>query len=411
MAQSLQESKKSGSSKRFIVIIIAFFMLPIVTAAILYMTNESFKYSANNFLSLLPGNIGGYFENQPTRDEKEELKILIAKHYATLEEDRIVDKLSLVKSEDIKLYNDLLVQLNKLNPKKMTKVKDELRKKEVKGDLLYRLAEQIDLDTNEKFNELAKHYLTLDTKIAVEAIQNSYANNEVNANDLAKVFELLPRENSVKILSSMDSGVSDKIRYLMASDVRNEIDKQINENEYRKNELVRLAMIYEEKDAEELITEIGSVDKFKVDELAVIYSNISYKKAGEVLAKVSDQEFIFDLYNNIKSFEELYDLDENRPVGLAKSVQTIKDYNTKVAELAGVYQRMARPELARIVEQMSTSNEVVVRQDIVDDERIIFTQKQLIIDVLKQFKPNVVKEIMEQLDTKTATELSSSLVE
>lgn len=411
MTTSLQESKKSGKLKVISIAVIAFFMLPIITTAILYFTNENFKYMANDFLDFLPGGLGTYFESQPTREEREELKNQIAEHYITLEEDRIVDKLLLVKSEDIRLYNDLLVQLNRLNAKKMSRVKNEIRNKEIDGDILFQLASDISLENNEKIDSLVRYYSSLNLRAAVVEIESSYERNEIDSEELALVFERLPIDLSARLLTLMDRDISDRIRYSLPIHTRRDIDKKINENIYRENELLRLANIFEEKEVDELFDEIGNEEKFNIEELAVIYSHMSYIKSGKILANINDQEFIFNLYNHIDRYEDLNEIEEGRTVTLAKAVQTIKDYDSKVTELANIYQRMARPELGRIIEQMMRSNEVVITNDLGNSESITFTQEQLIIDVLKQFRPNIITEIMEQLDTRRATELSKKLVQ
>lgn len=410
MAKDLQESTKSGKSNKFIIAIISFFMLPIITVSILYFTNESFKYTANDFLGFLPGRIGGYFENQPTKEEKEELKNQIAKHYISLNEDRIVDKLLLIKGEDVKLYNDLLVHLNKLNPKKMNEVKDELRKREIKGDIIYQIIEEIDLERTAKIDSLVKYYSSLSLMEALTEIKSSFEKNEISSEELALVFERLPIDTGSRLLTLMDTSLSDRIRYLLPSSYRRTIDKQINDNYLREKEFIRLAKIYEEKAVDEIIKDIGNAEKYKIRDLAIIYSNMTYKKSGEILSTVKDQEFLFNLYNEIERYDELNNLNENRSIGLAKSVQTIKDYNAKVLELAEVYQKMPRQDLAKIVEQMMRSNDVVILQE-VGNERIIFTQQQLIVDVLNQFRSNIITEIMGHLDTRRATELSKKLVE
>ncbi|QUH26279.1 hypothetical protein [Serpentinicella alkaliphila] len=410
MAKDLQESTKSGNSNKFIIAIISFFMLPIITVSILYFTNESFKYTANDFLGFLPGRIGGYFENQPTKEEKEELKNQIAKHYISLNEDRIVDKLLLIKGEDVKLYNDLLVHLNKLNPKKMNEVKDELRKREIKGDILYQIIEEIDLERTAKIDSLVKYYSSLSLMEALTEINSSFEKNEISSEELASVFERLPIDTGSRLLTLMDTSLSDRIRYLLPSSYRRTIDKQINDNYLREKEFIRLAKIYEEKAVDEIIKDIGNAEKYKIRDLAIIYSNMTYKKSGEILSTVKDQEFLFNLYNEIDRYDELNNLNENRSIGLAKSVQTIKDYNAKVLELAEVYQKMPRQDLAKIVEQMIRSNDVVILQE-VGNERIIFTQQQLIVDVLNQFRSNIITEIMGHLDTRRTTELSKKLVE
>ena len=111
MADNLQENEKTSYLKGFIITFLAFLFIPIVTMIIMYFTNDNFHYATNNTLTALPGVLGEHFKSLPTKEEKENIKLQIAKYYIDLDEDRLLDKLLIIKGEDEELYNDLLILL------------------------------------------------------------------------------------------------------------------------------------------------------------------------------------------------------------------------------------------------------------------------------------------------------------
>ena len=121
-----EEFKDRSFIKTLSIMLISFISLPLIIMTIMYFNNEGFKDSVNKFLSGLPGKTGGYFQSIPTKQDKEELKKKIAKYYITLDEDRIVDKLLIIKGEDEQLFNDLIILMGRENTGKMEKVKESL---------------------------------------------------------------------------------------------------------------------------------------------------------------------------------------------------------------------------------------------------------------------------------------------
>src|SRR5690606_206212 len=100
-----EDVKQRSFAKILSIILIAFISLPLMTMTLMYFSNDGFRDNANKVLSGLPGRLGNYFGSAPTKEEREEIKKNIARYYIDLDQNRIVDKLLIIKGEDQQLYN------------------------------------------------------------------------------------------------------------------------------------------------------------------------------------------------------------------------------------------------------------------------------------------------------------------
>ncbi|MCC5912028.1 MAG: hypothetical protein JJT76_16535, partial [Clostridiaceae bacterium] len=400
MTDSLRENKK-GIVRPLIIILIAFLILPIMTATVMYFSSENFRYTANDFLTILPGNLGEHFRRIPTSQEKENIKLQIAKNYIDLQEDRLIDKLLIIKGEDEDLYNDLLLLLNRENPMKMRSVKEKLRNKQLSTDLLKRLLEEIDSEKEANIKELANYFSSLKMAEAVREIERTFRSNEVSSEDLALAFENFSRQEAASYLMYLDDDLAYRIKRELKVHTMQEIEKEIKTIESRENDLLKMAKTYEKKSLEDQIQDLGNIDNFRMIDLAVIYKNMPIKTSGKILSYVEDGDFISNLYENINMLEVLSNTEENLTVDLAKTIHIHKNYRSKVKELTSIYERMPMNELTNVVERMLRGNNVYQRHSI-GNEEIVFTEEQLVVDVLRQLRPNKVAELMSQLNTEMA---------
>ncbi|SNR89787.1 hypothetical protein SAMN05446037_1001294 [Anaerovirgula multivorans] len=409
MTTSLQENEKTSNLKGIIVVIIAFLLIPLMTITIMYASNENFRYTTNNFLRILPGNAGGYFRRLPTKEEKENIKVQIAKFYIALEEDRLVDKLLIIKGEDNNLYDDLLILLSKENPMKMRSVKENLRNTQLQSNVLGRVLEEINQEKATKINEYTDYYASLKVTDAILEIERTYKSGELKSEELPLIFENFSTDASANLLIYLDDSISERALYGIKEAKRREIEKKIQEIHSRQNELIRLANIYEKESLEEKMDDLGTNNKFRAQDLAVIYKNMSIKSGGQILADVKDNDFITNLYDQIDAFEMLNKETKQLSSQLAEAIEIFQNYDTKVKELVGIYEKMSLQELTNIIEEMAKSNRNYQRY-LIGDEEIIFTEEQLVLDVISQLKPKKAAELLEQLKTQRSVDLSKKYI-
>jgi flagellar motility protein MotE (MotC chaperone) len=171
-----------------------------------------------------------------------------------------------------------------------------------------------------------------------------------------------------------------------------------------------LAAVYANKSSSELLSELGNDDKYSSMNLALIYRELSLKKAAEILLHVTDKEFVLGLYDSINLTEDLLEEDKNTAAELAAAVQVLQSYEANLNKLLPVYQKMPVEELAELVEQMLKSNQIYQRHTF-SEEEIVFNQEQLVLDVLRRMAPARVAELLGQLSTARSAELSNKLMQ
>ncbi len=410
MTVANEELNKKSFFKTISIIVMSFIALPLITVSIMYFTNEDFKDTANKILSVLPGNVGNYFQSVPTKDEREELKKNIAKYYVGLDQDRIVDKLLIIKGEDEELFNDLVVLMSRENSTKMKRVKEDLRLLNLKNDPINRILGEIDKDSEEKITSLQKYYTSLTLSKGIDEIERTYANNEISVDELVLLFQNLNPDQSAKYLFYLDPELGRQIEYKLPSDVLRNIEKKIQEIEANQKKLVDLASEYENKFLDETIKELGNTNTYNMEQLAFIFKELSLNKSSRILSKINDNDFMLTLFQEINHAQELQNQEPSISPAIMKGITIYKEYDNKISELSAVYDKTSIAELAKMLQTMINRNETYQKHALTDNEDIIFTEEQLVVDVLNNLKPTKVASILEVMDEKTRIVLSKKLL-
>ncbi|NLM03869.1 MAG: hypothetical protein GX214_02490 [Clostridiales bacterium] len=409
MADNLQENEKTSYLKGFIITFLAFLFIPIVTMIIMYFTNDNFHYATNNTLTALPGVLGEHFKSLPTKEEKENIKLQIAKYYIDLDEDRLLDKLLIIKGEDEELYNDLLILLNKENPIKMKLIREKIRLSQLETNLLNRILEEIEDDKKEKINSYVDYYTSLKLPDTISEIERTYQSGEIKDNELAEFFNLMATENGSRYLYYLDNEIVEDIRYQIKKDKLNDFEREIAAMESKESQLEKLAHIYENETLNTQLNDLTNINKFNIKDLAVIYRNMSIKTAGRILSKIDDTEFITNLYQEISDLEKLNRQAENMPAYISEAIKIYENYDKKVEELGDIYRRISLDELVDTIENMVVGNRVYRRYD-VNTEEIVFTQKNLAIDILRKLPAKRAAEVLEILRVERRIDLTQEFV-
>ncbi|KAB3531384.1 hypothetical protein [Alkaliphilus serpentinus] len=405
-----KNEKKGGAFKAIAIILASFLLVPALTLVIVYYSNVNFQYTVNRFLSGAPGVIGNYFERIPTKEEQELLKRQIAENYITLEEDRLIDKLLLIRSEDNKLFNDLIIILNDLNSRKMTKVSEGIRRSDLKGSSLDRVLEEIDLDKEKEIIQLVDYYTAMKVSDTVMEISADLNNGELTLETLPQLFSKFSVDTAAKYIMYSEEELSNKILFNLPAPNKQEIEIEIERIMQSLQQSREMAEIYGIKTTEELLTLIGNTDKHKIQELVNIYGYLPSQKGGQVLSKVSDEELTLTIIEGLVELEKLGQTPKGKSKNLSTAIQVYKNYDLKIQELVEIYQKLPIENLATLVDQMLSTNSTYQINQLIDEDDIVFTQEQLIIDVLRQLKPTLIADLIEQLRTQRAIELTQKYV-
>lgn len=410
MAVAKEDVKQRSFAKILSIILIAFISLPLMTMTLMYFSNDGFRDNANKVLSGLPGRLGNYFGSAPTKEEREEIKKNIARYYIDLDQNRIVDKLLIIKGEDQQLYNDLIILMSKENPNKMKNVKEVLKRQDLKMDPINRILSEIDQDREEKINSLSKYYTSLPLAKAVSEIERTYASNEATLDELVIVFENFKADQASKYLFYLDTEIGRQIKYRMSKESLRDVEKKLQEFVANQGLLYDLALEYENKVLDEAILELGNLNTYSIEELAFIFKELSLAKASKILSKVDDNDFMLTLFQEINHLQELENQVPSISPAIMKGITLYKDYDKKINELSSIYEKTASAELAKMLETMLKRNDIYQRHSLSDSEEIKFSEEQLVIDVLNNLKPKKVAEVLENMEEGTRIILSKKLL-
>lgn len=410
MTVSNEQLNKNSIFKTILIIVISFISLPLIILTIMYFSNEDFKDNANKVLSVLPGKAGVYFQSVPTKMEREDIKKDIAKHYITLDENRILDKLLIVKGENEQLYSDLVVLMSKENPNKMKKVKEQLKVLKIKEDPINRILDEIDKESEEKINSLQKYYTSLKLSQAIDEIERTYASNEISIDELVRLFQNLKAEQAAKYAFYLNDDIVKQIEYKLPKDVLRGIEKKKQELKNNQKKLLDLSLEYENKKNEETLMELGNTNQYSMEQLAVIFKGLSINKSARVLSKINDKDFMLTLFDEINHLQYLQKEEPSVSPLIMKGITVYKEYDNKINELSVIYDKTTVEELAKMLEIMLKRNETYQKHDLTEKEQITFTEEELVIDVLKKLKPTKVAEILEMMSENTRITLSKKLL-
>lgn len=405
-----QSEKGLGIGKIVLIILTVFIITPVLIAGIIYYTNEDFKMQANKYLVKMPGPVGDYFNSYPTKTEIDGQKVTIAKYLVGIDNSRASDKLTLIKNEDEVLYNELIKVMLKLNPNKTKTIVEGIRKSLIKKDILTRTVDQIDEEKNKEVVDKAKYYESLSTITAIKEMKSALENQETSYSELGKVFENMKNENTVNLLKYLDDNIRSKVISNFSFDEkRRDIEillTTINDNELK---LKNLADIYSTESPEKLVDIIGNTQTYKMDDLSLIFKNLGVIKAAQVLAKTDEESFVHDLVNNIKEKEILLNDVDLLTDDILRAYKIYRDYDKNVSELTSIYEKMSDSQIAELLKRMirnSNSPQVYLLDN---GETISISDEDLALSILSKFSERKLADILANLDTNLASEITKKL--
>ncbi|MFT9495009.1 hypothetical protein [Anaerosolibacter sp.] len=404
------ESQGLSIGKIIVIVILVFTFVPISVLGILYFTNENFKYIANGHLSGAPGALGKYFQSFPTRDERETQKKNVANYLLDMDVDRAADKLVLIKKEDEVLFSDLSKIMSEKNVKKTEAILELIRDNSIKKDILVSTIEQIDNEKKLSLSEQAKYYESLSVASLVQEINKALMNGTVSFRDMGLMIEQMNEKVAVSVLNNLDGEMTLKILSNFDSiEKGKKLQEIVAQMKDKERSLISTAQIYDTELPDKLNVDLGQIKKYKLDELSVIYRNMSILQGAKILSQVEDKEFVLNLLNRIKEDEVLREGNDFITSDLIKATKILEEYNRKIFDLVNVYKKMEPQQIADMISKLYNNKNGISKYSFENGESFTITDKDMAIEVLKKLSVKVTADVLASLDADLASEISKSL--
>lgn len=400
------KKKKGGGC---LVVLLILFLTPLLAISALYFFNKDFKMSINGLMSNVPGPVGSYFEKFPTRAEEMEQIRLVADFMLTLDESRAVDKLLILQKDDRNAYDDVIKDMLRMNPNKTRTILEAIRAATVNKDALSNTVSGIETEKQDNTKSEAAYITGLPSNAAVEEVEKIIADGINGHRNAAEIFEHVDDDVAVGILYQLDQVDRNKILAALSEKKALSIKNAYSAKQRRISDLEQIALVYSSESPSKLIDIIGNTGTYTLDDLAVIYKGLGAKKAGEVLAKSSDEGFVFDLVAKMKANELLGLGRDLLTPDILKSLKIYREFDDNVGELIDVYAKMDINRVVSIVKNMML-NASPSQTYVLDNGQIIsISDEDLILEILTSFPRDKIAAILSSLDQTLSSELTRKL--
>ncbi len=404
--------KKSNGGGMIKTIILLLFILIVIPMGILsgfYFFNDGFKDQANRIMSYAPGKIGEYFNKFPTPQERVNQYRTIADYYLSIDYERAVDKLSLLSSDNREIYDDVIKYMLRMNPNATKKILERLRKENLKKDVVLDTLEKIEAEKNEDVKQKAEYLTNLSLQTAIEEI-NALIKSSVNGHKMVALYmEALDPDIAAKFISQLSTVDANKILSFMSSEKAGEVRTTISGQKKREADLENIAFIYSSKENEKLVKLLGNTDLYTIAELAKLFSALGPKKGGQVLAEIGNDEFTFNIIDEMRD-QEMVDKGTDTITGdMLKSLKIYKEFDDNISEMVTVYQKMDVKKVSNLIKRLIRNSSPPKVYELQNGQNIIISDEDMAIELLSRFDIKKVGEILSYLDDTLASEVSRKL--
>lgn len=404
------EVKKGTLGK---VLLTIFVGLPLITMLLLYNFSDTVKNSTNRVLRKTPiiKNIVGSF---PTSEELSSRQQTIAKHYIEdLDIKSAADKLYIVKKEDDKLYRALVSRMDKLSTDKTKSILKEVRTLELRKDLTANLYEDVEDEKITNIKDIAAKLEGMNTRVAVEEINKG---DIVTEEEFTKALVYMNDSAAVDILYYLDGGARSNILFKLSNENMNrkqELQNLLSEKRVKEEELnftsIKMAEMYSVKNPEESIKEIGNSEDYSIDLLSRIYMNLTPDKSAEILVNSEDEEFLTELFDEIRKKEELLGMDQAIGVTINNIMTYLKQYKQKVSDLTVIYDKMEPEEAASTLEKLIKNKDSITVFTIAEEEGYKLSDYTVAVDIMKKMKGTKLAKIFESMTPELRAQITKIL--
>lgn len=402
---NINETKKRSPKLRFLIILlIVLLLIPISILTLFYNLNQTFKRNANEFLSKMPGALGNYFANIPTEMERREKIQYLSEYYLELDPNTAAEKIYILKKDDEKLYVELIKSMNSISFTKTEEIINRIRNMELRKDLLFSVYEEVLKEEEEKFLSEVTRIENQDIILSIREIENNYSDR-----DFLRVLEEVNIDTLGEILYYVDSDLQDYILSSFNHSKKNAILSVINRKTKEIIDLEEIAKVYETKPIDVAIDILGNTDTYSMDELAIIFSNLSVLKSSEILSNVEDENFIQDLFSSIIRYEGLRNSELNITQNISKGIEFFNEYSEKINDLVMIYDKMSPERVAKIVESMIGNTNPIASLELEEENILEISDRDIIIDVLSKLRKQNQSRILDYMEPETASLLTRLL--
>ena len=403
------EKKKAKGLGGCLVILLILFLTPLLALGAFYMFNRDFKLNVNGLMSNAPGALGTYFEKFPTRAEELEQIRIVSSFMLELEQDRAVDTLLLLQKDDARIYDDVIKDMLRINPNKTRTILEGLRTATVNKDVLGNTVQSISEEQNTLLKESASYISGLPSNAAVDEVLKIIEDSINGHKNVAEIMEFIDDQIAVSIMYQLDAADRNKIFASLSDSKALSIRNAYSTQQRRIADLEQIADVYSAEVTDSLINTLGNTQTYSYEDLAVIYKTLGSKKAGEVLAKVEDDAFVFDVVAKIKANELLDNSEDLITPDILKSLKIYREFDDNVSELINVYSKMEVNKVVEIVRNMMLNASPSQVYTLDNGEIISISDEDLIMQILKSFPQDKIAAILSSLDQTLSSELTRKL--
>jgi len=405
----MSEGKKSSGLKTALIVMVIMLIVPVAALGAIYFLNDQFKVEANKYLSQMPGTVGKYFASYPTEQETSDQVLTIANYLLDIDVTRAVDKLALIEAEEKNTYDEIIRSMLRIDPNQTEVILEEIRKQGLKSNVLLTTMEQIESEQKTDFEEKAAYIDGLTLVAALEEIKSILDENVNGHEQLADTLEFSTDEKTASYLEHLSMEDKELVLKEFSQEKVNAIKTIISTKEKRKNELVNTAHILSLEDPQDLALKIGNEDNYKIDELNVIFSTLGPVKTGEVLAYVNNDEFIFQLINNMKDKQILTTGEDKLTQDILKSLKVYADFDDNINELNNIYAKLDDAKVSEIIKRYFRNAGSYRSYPLESGGEIQISDEDIALAVLENMPQKKVASVLSFLDNTLSSEISKKL--
>ncbi len=395
--------------KKFLMVLLIIIIVPLIVMTALYFTVDPFTELANNVLSNVPGSIGEKFRTIPDDDEISKQIEEVADYLLDAEPDRAVDKLLLAESNDKGSYDLLLKQMNREDPNKTAQLLEKLRQSKLQESPIMATLEKIKEEEESESKMNADYLAGVSLSYQLEEMKRILDEDKNAHEKIAKIFESLSEDSALDILILLKendrNGIISKFEPEKALDFK----KKLKEKEERVDNLKNIAAVFKPIEAKELAKTLGPSSQYSKEELISIYDELGAKKAGEILAKVEDDEFVKEMLKKIRDRELLVKGVDTFSENLIDSLNIYKEYDDKMDELVSVYLEMDEESAAKMIKTLYLSSSKPTVYSLSNGEEISISDEDMAIDLLRSFSYKRCAAILSYFDNRIASDIFTKL--
>ncbi len=407
MAEKKEE--KGGALKTILILLLVLIILPMGVLSGFYFLSNTFKIEANKMLSNVPGPVGSYFNQFPTPQETSQQLKEIAEYYLDIDQSRAVDKLSLLSSEDSSVYDEVIKHMLRMNPNATKRILEDIRNSSIKKDIVLNTLDQIEAEKDENVKSKAEYLSSLSIQTAVEEMGYIIDSSVNGHKELAAYLNAMDDKMAGTLMEQLSTEDFNKTIGFMTDEKARSIRTTIADNKKRKTELENIATIYSAEDRSSLVDLIGDTNTYSIDELAKLYVELGPIKAGQVLSSIRNDDFTFELINEIRDQQIIENGTDKITSDILKSLKIYKEFDDNVTEMAEVYGNMDGNDVSNLIERMIRNSSAPRMYDLDSGETIIISDEDIALELLSRFDSSRVGELLANFDDTLASDISRKL--